>query len=171
MAQHDLAFPYFSADVPMWDRSQMPAFLRGLASRGRVASRAAGTLQSFGQSMDAFARIIVPADPEVPGDRAAGQGGGGPFFQQMIRLIQKGTVPELGAEVNENDARAVFAELDAHAVADFGRHSFAQLTEPQQRQLVDALLAATLTPLTVSGPNAATVLQSLGRLMVIVVKI
>lgn len=167
MAQHDLSFPYFSPTSPMWDEAQMPAFLRGLESRSRVKRGAKGALASFGQSMNDFARIIVPADPGVPGDRGAGEGA---FFQQMIRLIQNGTVPELGAEVTEDDARTVFAELDAHASVAFGRRKFAQLPRDAQERLVDSLLAGTLPPITVSGPGASTVLQSLGRLMVVVVK-
>jgi hypothetical protein len=171
MAQHDLVFPYFSYDIPMWASEQMPSFLMGLAGQSGVSSSASGALGQFGQSMNAFARIIVPADPDVPGDGAAGQQGSGPFFQQMIRLIQNGTVPELGAEITEEDARMVFAELDAHADADFGQNKFFQLDEQEQQQLVDALLGGTLQPLTVTGPNAAMVLQSLGRLMVIIVKV
>jgi hypothetical protein len=170
MGQNDVAFPFYSVKMPMWDQELMPAFLTGLASRSHVAISAAGALSSFGASMNAFASIIVPADPDVPGDRAAGDGGGGTFFRQMIRLIQRGTVPELGAVITEDDARAVFAELDAQAGAAFGRNNFAQLALTEQEQLVGALLAGTLTPITVSGPNAANVLQSQARLMVIIVK-
>jgi hypothetical protein len=167
MPQHDLSFPYFSPTSPMWEPAQMPAFLKGLQSRSQVKSSASGSLAQFGRSMDAFAEIVVPPDPEVPGDRGAGGEG---FSQQVIRLIQNGTVPELGAEITEDDARAVFAELDAHASAGFGRHSFAQLPRDPQERLVDHLLAGTLAPITVSGPGASAVLQSLGRLMLVVVK-
>src|SRR5688572_27560019 len=110
MAQNDLVFAYFSVDTPMWEKEQMPSFLRGLEARKRVRSSArgggqsfkGGGLESFGESMDAFARIIVPADPDVPGDRPAGEPGTA-FFKQMIRLIQNGTVPDLGAEITEED--------------------------------------------------------------------
>lgn len=172
MAQNDLVFPYFSIDIPMWEPEQMPAFLAGLASRHRVTRGAptggGGGIAAFGASINAFARIIVPPDPDVPGDHGAGEGS---FHSQVIRLIEGGTVSDLGAEITLDDAHTVFAELNAHAQADFGRHTFAQLTGQQQQQLVDALLAATLVPLTVSGPDAAIVLQSLGRLILIIVKI
>jgi hypothetical protein len=171
MAQNDLAFPYFSADTPMWERGQMPTFLRGLAARRRGPKAGSRPLEPFGASMDAFARIIVPADPEVPGDRAAGEPGARPFFKQMILLIRNGTVPDLGAEITEEDGAIVFAELDAHARADFGQRTFDRLQVQQQQQLVDALLGGTLPPLTVSGPDGAVVLQSLGRLMIIIVKV
>src|SRR5687767_11246164 len=124
MTPYDRVFPYLSLDRPMWEPEQMPRFLRGLEARGRGAPPPpTGTLQQFGQSMNAFARIVVPADPEVPGDRAAGDDA--QFFRQMIRLMQQGTVPELGAEVSEADALVVFTELDAQAQA-LGRQRFAQ---------------------------------------------
>lgn len=166
MGQNDLSLPYFSVTTPMWRHDQMPSFLQGLSARSGVRSSASGSLARFGRTMDAFAEIIVPPDPEIPGDRGAGGGG---FAQQMIRLIQNGTVPELGAEINEQDARTVFAELDAHAAA-FGRRSFAQIPRDRQELLVDRLLEGTLRAITVSGPGASMVLQSLGRLMVVVVK-
>ena len=168
MTPYDRAFAYFAVKAPMWEQEQMPGFLKGLEGRRRGSNPDGGNLAQFGQSMNDFARIIVPADPEVPGDRAAGDDVN--FFRQMIRLIENGTVPELGAEISEDDARAVFEELDAQAQA-LGRPKFSLLTQQQQQQLVDALLAGTLTPITVSGPNAAVVLRSQGRLMVIVVKI
>src|SRR5687768_8569057 len=111
MGQNDLAFPYFAVDSPMWDGAQMPSFLKGLEARSRVGRRENRPLEHFGQTMDAFARIIVPADPNVPGDRAAGDRRTQPFFKQMIRLIQAGTVPDLGAAITEDDGRIVFGEL------------------------------------------------------------
>lgn len=171
MAQNDLASLYISMSAPMWNPEQMPSFLRGMASRGNVTSSVRKAVESFGPSMNAFASIIVPADPDVPGDQAAGELGGGSFFKQMIRLIRLGTVPELGAVITEDDARHVFGELDEHARSDFGGSRFDRLTPEQQQQLVDALLEGTLEPLTVTGPDAALVLQSQGRLMVILVKV
>lgn len=169
MTPYDRVFAYLSVKAPMWEDGQMPKFLRGLGARGRGRGRGGGGggggLSKFGQSMNAFASIVVPADPEVPGDRAAGEDGR--FFKQMILLIERAHVPELGAEVSEDDARVVFAELDAQARA-LGRAKFAQLSRQQQEQLVDDLLAGTLVPITIDDPE---LLQSLGRLMVIIVKI
>src|SRR5688572_10159621 len=109
----------------MWSPGHLPAFLRGLKLKeaGAVTFKPSkGTPASIGPSMNAFASIIMPADPDVPGDQPAGSltptGGGQPttsFHQHMLLLIQTRDVPALGVRVTIDDAIAVIAELDAHA--------------------------------------------------------
>jgi hypothetical protein len=118
--------------------------------------------------MDAFASIIVPADPDVPGDKAAGElgadrpGGGreGRFFEQMLRFIRLGFIADIGLIVSEDDARAVFEELDRQARGQRAA-TFARLTTAQQQVIVEDLLDGTL----------GTALQAQGRLMVFTVKL
>jgi hypothetical protein len=183
MASEDQPSAFYSMDVPMWAPDQLPAFMRGLRARdsGTVTVLPDKVnLSTVGASMNAFASIIIPADPDVPGDKAAGdlvvitKGGGKQsttFSQHMSLLIERGSIPSLGVRVTEQDALTVMGELDEHARTDFGKNTFARLTQAQQKGLVDALLAATIVPLTVVGPDAAVVLQSLGRLMVVIVKV
>jgi hypothetical protein len=171
--------PFVSDETRLWDPDKVPALMEGLARlatrrrRGWEGRHTDGTpLESFGQTMNAFADIIVPADPDVPGDKAAselGGGGRGPFFRQMLRFIRLGFISDLGLEVSEDDARAVFEELDRQARlphapewdASQTANSFARLTTPQQQIIVEDLLDGTL----------GIELQSQGRLMVFVVKL
>ncbi|MDC3960526.1 gluconate 2-dehydrogenase subunit 3 family protein [Polyangium jinanense] len=182
MSQDGQLSPFFSLNVPMWSPGHLPAFIRGLKLKedGAVTFKPSkGTLTSIGPSMNAFASIIIPADPDVPGDKPAGAlapASGQPtksFHEHMILIIQTRNVPAIGVRVTTDDALAVIAELDAHADKDFNRATFAQLTNAQQQGLVNALLGGTLTALTVKGKpqDASLVLQSLGRLLVVIVKI
>jgi len=168
--------PFVSDETRLWEPDKLPALTEGLArlaaARQRGPDRKPGkdnqALELLGDTMDAFASIIVPADPEVPGDKAAGElgadhhGGGheGRFFEQMLRFIRLGFIADIGLVVSEDDARAVFEELDRQASRQ-GVATFARLTTAQRQVTVEDLLDGTL----------GTALQSQGRLMVFTVKL
>ena len=172
--------PFLHDETPAWEPDRMPALTRGLKLRAATEARRerehedeGAPLESVGRSMNAFASIIIPADPEVPGDKAAGEmaegGGRGPFDAQMLRLIRLHFVVDLGVDIHDHDARDVFEALDAQARlphapdwdASQTAHSFAQLTPAQQQVIVDDLLDGTL------GEE----LRTRGRLVMMVVKI
>ncbi|MFT3765396.1 MAG: hypothetical protein QM820_07770 [Minicystis sp.] len=181
----DMSSEFGTSGLPMWMPDQLPAFDRGLRmmEEGQVSYyQGSVTLEQFEPSMNAFASIIVPADPQVPGDKAAGdlvscfQGQGGQqtitFGRQMTLLIRLGSPADFGARISEAQGVAFFTELNAQAQALFGKQTFAQLTRTQQQFIVDGLLTTlTITPITVTGPNAGVAVQTLGRLMIIIVKI
>ena len=169
--------PFVSDETPLWEPDKLPALMEGLerlaAARERGPDLKPGknrkALESYGDSMDAFASIIVPADPDVPGDKAAGELGldhhghgshEGRFFEQMLRFIRLGFVADIGLAVSEDDAEAVFEELDRQARRP-GIARFEQLTTAQQQEIVEDLLDGTL----------GTALQTQGRLMVFTVKL
>lgn len=173
--------PFVHDETPAWEPDKVPALTKGLklraatqARREREGKGLEGTpLESFGESMNAFASLIVPADPDVPGDKAAGElgeaGGRGPFYAQMLRLMRLHFVVDLGINLHEDDARDVFEALDAQARlphapdwdASQAAQSFAQLTTAQQQVIVDDLLDGTL------GEE----LRTRGRLVMFVVKV
>jgi hypothetical protein len=178
----DINSEFCSSEGPMWMPDQMPAFHEGLATieGGQLSwSYDSGTIEDFEASMNAFASIVIPADPDVPGDRAAGElvSVVGDvtihFADQMVLLIRKGSPADFGVRISEDDALAFFAELDAQARARFGKKTFAKLTVAQQQAIVDSVLQTppTIQPITVTGAGAALAVQTLGRKMTIIVKL
>jgi hypothetical protein len=173
--------PFIFEETPAWEPDNVPAFTEGLRLRAAARARRRRSpsaaqpapLESLGETMNAFASVIIPADPDVPGDKAAGElgeaGGRGPFFRQMLRFIRLGFVVDLGVDTDEDDARAAFGELDRQARLPHApewdqsqtAESFARLTAAQQQTIVDDLLDGTLGEL----------LRTQGRLMMAIVKL
>ena len=164
-----------------WDANKVPAFNAGLEikhtkdlSSSHIPSQ---SLEEHRDALNAFASIVVPADPGVTGDKAAGDlavsDGKGKepidtFADQMIRIIRLPDHPDLFGNPGDptvHDALSVIVELDLRAVA-LGEDDFKSASTLNQTTVVTDLLTLPGSP-----TDAELVLFAQTQLLVATVKL
>jgi hypothetical protein len=114
------------------------------------SSHVTAPLEAYRDTINAWASIIIPADPLVPGDKAAGdlvgfRPDGGTeveerISEQIIRWVRVGFVADIGVNITEHDAQSTFHFIDGKAIELHGV-KFHEATVAQQQAIVTQILA------------------------------
>ena len=98
-------------------RDTVPQFLKEIdALAANQSSHVTAPLEAYRDTINAWASIIIPADPLVPGDKAAGALVGfrrdgsevieERISEQIIRWVLEGFIVDLGITITEHDAQS-----------------------------------------------------------------
>lgn len=151
-----LSSPFIDVEVMQGLKTvpqKVTEFFAGLDARAEKkpeSSHVTAPLSAYKDTINAWASIIIPADPLVPGDKAAGELAGwrweggikhwDTFADQLIRWVEVGFVADIGINITEHDAVSTFHFIDAKSVELHGV-KFHEATVAQQTAIVTQLLA------------------------------